>query len=466
LTLRLALAAGLGLGIAACLYFVALVLFHGTPRAIAGLDGVLVLSSAGLWWVRGPLRGPARPSSPAWSALDCLLFAIGLAWAGVSAGLFIAEVLSLPHGEMDAWMTWDMRARFLVRAGADWRRSLAGYDGHSDYPLLLPGAIAHGWQWLGDTVQAIPIGVAAVFTAATVMLLASAVGALRGRTAGWLAGLCLLATPGFVRRGAWLYADVPLSFFFLASLALLVYWETRAAPHVGALVWAGLATGLAAWTKNEGCVLLVAVAAVYLTVAGPATHRRWRVASTFALGAAPPLALLIYFKATVAARPDLIEHQTVSQVLAQAADPGRYLEIAAALGGLLVGSPSIWLLLALPPFVALMGRTPDRTARAAARHVAAVVGLVAAAYGAIYVTTPMPLAWHLQTSLDRLLFHLWPSALFAVFLWSASPTERDAAGGLAGRCDATLAEQRPRPADAREPSPVEHRGTTQALAAI
>ena len=39
-----------------------------------------------------------------------------------------------------------------------------------------------------------------------------------------------------------------------------------------------------------------------------------------------------------------------------------------------------------------------------------------AGYYWVYILTPVNLTWHLQTSLNRLLAQLWPSAVFAYFL--------------------------------------------------
>ena len=36
-------------------------------------------------------------------------------------------------------------------------------------------------------------------------------------------------------------------------------------------------------------------------------------------------------------------------------------------------------------------------------------------YFVVYVSTPHDLQLHLETSLDRLLYHLWPAAVFIVF---------------------------------------------------
>ena len=52
-----------------------------------------------------------------------------------------------------------------------------------------------------------------------------------------------------------------------------------------------------------------------------------------------------------------------------------------------------------------------------------VLGAMLAGYFFVYLTTPHDLAWHVNTSMDRLLIHLWPSTLLAVFLYLGDPTK-------------------------------------------
>jgi hypothetical protein len=47
---------------------------------------------------------------------------------------------------------------------------------------------------------------------------------------------------------------------------------------------------------------------------------------------------------------------------------------------------------------------------------APALALMAAGYAFIYLITPHDLEWHMRTSLSRLILHLWPSALFVLFL--------------------------------------------------
>jgi hypothetical protein len=52
-----------------------------------------------------------------------------------------------------------------------------------------------------------------------------------------------------------------------------------------------------------------------------------------------------------------------------------------------------------------------------------VPALVLAGDVLVYVATPRDLSWHLQWSLSRLILQIWPLAVFAVFLITATPEE-------------------------------------------
>src|ERR1700754_2832572 len=61
----------------------------------------------------------------------------------------------------------------------------------------------------------------------------------------------------------------------------------------------------------------------------------------------------------------------------------------------------------------------------------AIAAIVLAGYYAVYLTTPMDLRWHLDSSLERLLMHLWPSflLLLGVALAGEPAAEPDPASG-------------------------------------
>ena len=129
----------------------------------------------------------------------------------------------------------------------------------------------------------------------------------------------------YLVRGASLYADVPLSFFILATLLLLALYDAGDRPSPGLLILAGLTAALAAWTKNEGAMFL----AIVLVVRTLLTWRRaggraaLRQAGALLAGTAPVVAVVVLFKISIAAENDLVAGQSWNTLLPRLADPSR-----------------------------------------------------------------------------------------------------------------------------------------------
>ena len=360
-------------------------------------------------------------------------FAIALLAALYSA---VLRAISHPHGDgWDAFAIWNLHARFLLRGGAYWRdgfTSLIPWS-HPDYPLLLPGAIAHFWTGLGYESQIVPAVIGLVFTFSTVGLLFSSLALLRGQISAILGGLTLLATPFFIEQGTAQYADVPLSFFILATIVLLCIDEQNSDPTRprGLMVLAGISCGFAAWTKNEGLLFLLAIQATRLPVAVitpnkpvtsgalPQPSRNARQVSTsvvfFLAGITPLLLLIAWFKHSVGASNELFSSIAFHKLL----DTWRYHAILKWYGKdfLRFGD---WLL--IPGTALLAGlyfAAPGKRMQAAdpsSRASRVALSLTLAGYFLIYLITPYDLYWHLRFSLNRLLLQLWPAAIFLFFL--------------------------------------------------
>src|SRR5215510_7396358 len=73
----------------------------------------------------------------------------------------------------------------------------------------------------GRDSLAAPAGIAVLFICATVGVLLWTLGECRSRSQAALAGMVLLGTPFFAHLSFAQYADVPLAFFFLATMSLL-----------------------------------------------------------------------------------------------------------------------------------------------------------------------------------------------------------------------------------------------------
>jgi hypothetical protein len=433
--LRIILALGTGTGLSSCSFFLWMVLVGKPGAEYLAIDSLFWLIVTIVFHATSRSAARATPCTPA--ALPhsvaritrpvACLFAIVVISA--LAGL-ISQVLVHPEGGWDAWAIWNLRARFLFRAGDDWRLALAGAIDLPDYPLLVPGSLARVWTILGGESVWAGSCLGILFTLLTVGLLVASVAARRGVVPGMLAGMVLLGTVRFLRWGAAQYADVPLSFFFLAALALLMvdgqrHAEADGKTRSGLLLLAGLMAGLAAWTKNEGLVFIAAILSVHTAVVGRQAGARRAVREGLAIlaGAAPLLAIVLFLKSQAAHRNLLVAGQGLTETTARLFDPARHLTIAWTVIASTVQVIHVFAII-IPVSFLLLGRHRDASGRApCALLPAGVIGLMLAAYYGIYLTTPLDLKAHLATSIDRLIVQLWPMAVFAIFMHLRTPAK-------------------------------------------
>ena len=288
---------GVGIGMASCLYFLCLGIIGPNIVVIALVEGLAmagILALAILSKRSGPrfewAPGPVVPKYL--TGLILLAIVIGVT-------VFVVSTINKPHGEWDAWSIWNMRARFFVRGGQFWKDAFSSdlAWSHPDYPLLLPGIVALLWTLVHTGSTAAPIGVAFLFGLGTAGILISTLGILRGKAQAFIAGILLIGTVSFTENAANQYADIPLSFAILASLALLCL-QDRYPEDLRFSVLAGLMAGFAAWTKNEGLMFLAVLIAARIFAIVRYGCRRAVLPQLlrFAAGSLPPLAVLAFFK--------------------------------------------------------------------------------------------------------------------------------------------------------------------------
>src|SRR5205823_14020915 len=117
-----------------------------------------------------------------------------IAAAALATVLFVEHTLRYPDGGWDAWAIWNLRARFLARAGEGFYAAFSPellFWAHPDYPLLLPGIVAQGFFLARGEPLWIPAAAAYAFAVLVVALLGAAAGALRGPVWGAFAALAL-----------------------------------------------------------------------------------------------------------------------------------------------------------------------------------------------------------------------------------------------------------------------------------
>jgi hypothetical protein len=231
-----------------------------------------------------------------------------------------------------------------------------------------------------------------------------------------LSGAILIAPRTFLFQAGSQCADVPLAFFVLAAVSLAVAGGTACRARRSLLMAAGLATGLAAWTKNEGQLLLVLL--VTFLVIFP---RRFglRASWHFAAGAAVPLAVIAWFKWSLAPPNNLLGPHAMNGALARMTDETRWAMLLDRTTGMLQawGGTRVSALLILAVTAALIAQPARLAGTRMAQGLLLSVALLAG-YLVAYVIAPTPLdtmTWHVSTSFDRLVTQLWPTAVWSFF---------------------------------------------------
>lgn len=393
-----------GLGVTSALFFAAS-LVSTRAALVDGAAEILVVAGAGWRFVRQKnaplLRAAVSHRGLTW--MEWLLATVFFQSAVVAGVVAWRSYAAEPYGGWDGWAIWNLHARAMLRGGPDWPAVLAAPQlswSHPDYPWLVPASVARIWAWAGRETPAAAACVSVAFAAAMVALLVAVVARLRGRTPALLAGLALIGTPFFVTFATNEHADIPLASLMLATIALLAVGE------MPALV--GIAAGLAAWTKNEG-LLFAAIVAITVAIRA-ARISRWREFGAFLIGLAIALVPTVWFKLALAPTNDLLAAPLAPRF-------GHVFE--AARHGIILSSwwrdvrqfgewtTLPYLAMALP-FAAwsLRRRLHDTERLLRPIVVAMLIG-----YYAVYALSPQDLAWHLDSSLVRLLLQLWPLAL-------------------------------------------------------
>jgi len=397
-----ALSPALGMGICSFIFLV-------FRRPMFTVELMLLALTFTAWlrkWKRSEAKvgsgNPLIPASAAW-----LIGA--LAWVTLASVIWIDKG---PFGEWDGWAIWSSHARYLYRAGPVWQQYIVN-SAHPDYPLLQPAATARLWRYLGTDISE-PAGVEAVLiTISGVLVLAAGLWELRRSSLSFLIPMLLVGTPFYWTLGVWQYADLPLSVYILITLVLIyLYWERRLVPHL--LLAAGFAAGCAAATKNEGLLFALVISFALLIqmvlkpVKGAARHL-----AMFFVGLLPWVATTLYFKLAVGAPSDIVNNRASGELLAKILDTQRYVQIGSAfLSGF--GTFGRWAFgpwIVLCAFVLTWGINRRYLRSGGWIVTASAVMMMGIGYFAVYVISPLSLDYHLSTSLDRLMMHLWPSVL-------------------------------------------------------
>jgi len=419
LVLKIFLGIGAALGITSCLYFVRLLLFPGQGGYLliqAGFLGAVIIAL--LLKNRFSFGGAVFRFSISPIQIVLGLVSIAVLLTAVYYSITFARVT--PHGDYDAQAIWNLRARSIYRSGDSWQNAfspLINRNFHMDYPLLIPLSVVGGWNTLGDEVLRVPAVLSMLFLFGMAGIVFSAIACLRSSSQAALALIILLATPGLLLFSTFQTADIPLTYFLIASTSLLLLASHQNDRRL--LFVSGLMAGLAAWTKNEGLPFLLIITVGTLLLFG---FRRAPAHLPFLLaGTALPLLTIALFKIIVPANNDLFSNNGLSDIISKLIDPARYIQLSTHLLTELIhlGDWPVSIILILFVYGWIMGR---RSSASPAERFAWSIPLSQfVIYMLIYMITPYDLEWHMNYSMSRLLIHIFPLALFSFFLFVNTP---------------------------------------------
>jgi hypothetical protein len=262
-----------------------------------------------------------------------------------------------------------------------------------------------------------------LFTLGIAGLLISSIGVLRGKTQAFVAGILLLATSSFVQLGAMQYADGPLSFYMLATLALLCL-QDRFPNDLRFSIAAGLAAGFAPWTKNEGWLFLGAVLLARL-IALLRFGNRAAIGPQFlriTVAALPAAALTAFFKLRFAAANDLLSQKS-ADLIAHITTFARWVITAEGFVKMLflVGGFLLPIALVLGLYSFLVRFHIEEHDRPSLATLLLTLGLLLGGEFTAYIAFPPDIITQLNVSLERLYVQLWPVAILAFFLAANPP---------------------------------------------
>jgi hypothetical protein len=416
--LELSLGWAAGTTLSAAVFFLSV--WSGAPVVLVPIIEIAILAAC-LYFARGPREESAAPPPYGWNwalrlgVLCCLVFFLLQ---------FSASTSALPDGEWDAQFIWNVRGKFLAGGPDVWRGAVTGaVEGktvgvaHPDYPLLLSSFLGRAWALGRSSGSAVPIAAALLYALALAGLLGAALAWLTSETIGLIAMMALVSCELFAYWAPAQYADIPLAFYGLAALALLAV-ARRAHWPTGVLLFAGAMAGAAAWTKNEGIVLLAFLLAAALFYGGR------RALAFTAAGAFPIVALAAACKLLLALNSTADLPLTVGAALSRVGQLDRWWMVARSFARNLFAVSHWWAhpVLLLGGAAVVLGLAPRAERLAQWRLFLAPSGLLAADT-AVFLVTKSDLAWLLDTTNDRLILQVLPSLMFVFALALRPPAD-------------------------------------------
>jgi len=323
--------------------------------------------------------------------------------------------VKLPYGFWDSMAMWNLKAKIMLHRPMDWL-SLFAYVEHSDYPLLLPLHILWSWGTIGSESTFIPIAVSFCFSCSILAILFVFVKRFSSYILGLLSVFCAISCYGFIETLNGQYADSLIACYFLiAGISFLIAIKNQ---RIGFAWLGGLSLGASCFTKNEGLLMLIVLYFVLVCFFLLSKKKKYiaKVLANSFLAALPFLITLFIFKNLVGASNDLISIERIRYLPRLIFDLERIKIILNYVRFELFGVHH-WFLFFYCFLLSIIFNFANFF-KGTIRILTFTIFLTALGYFFVYLITPMDLLWHLQSSLRRLISHLFPLLIILMFYCS------------------------------------------------
>lgn len=418
---RLSMIFGVGYGITSLLYFTWRALFDqlGWPYFIFEFSVILVLFA---FYIRSGLKPRFRVpkgerSNPRnlWHIIIPAAFVLGL--VGLITTYFLGTSL-YKNGAEDAWMIWNLGARYLTRETPPWINLFSSALADPAEPLMLGSSISRMWVFQGREAPWAPQSIGLIFGLSSVFFSASLITVLRGKVTGLLAGLGVMAASGILILVPAQSVDLPLAFFYLVVGACLYLFDIKLINDPRILIFAGLCTGIGLWTSNNAWLLMLAVIIariiwVWRNGGADEIFTHWQ---KYAIGLLPLLTLVLVFRLNYV--PNLPNYTDIAAFLNQLFDLNQLIDVTISLFRQLLPfiteKSAPYLLLGIFTLVAGVQSGAFRS-KANQLLLGLIITIALLTIVTILVYPPDPIldtAW----TIERLFIRLWPLTIFLVIL--------------------------------------------------
>lgn len=305
----------------------------------------------------------------------------------------------IPWGAWDGTFIWNLHAKFL----ADQEIWLQLFNkqiswSHPDYPLFLPSLIAIFWNLDGSISTIIPILISLLPLLGIIVILYSS---LNNTLVGFVPCAIIISDKVFMGQASSQYADTWLAFFILLGTYLIA-----SVKHNKNIIFVvGIIVSGAFWVKNEGLFFFIITS--FLVFFQYKSDKKLIV--KYFSGTIILIIILILFKINNYTENDMLPglFKTFGIKLF---DSNRYI--------LIFKYFKITILDKFPILPFLLLFSVIYYPKFEKSNIYPFLGIIflICTYFFIYLFTPKDLAWHLETSLDRLIHHVYPSLLFLFFI--------------------------------------------------